>query len=80
MAQASLREHLKNCTCCKQCELVDDGIFCPTCNRLALKLPRDVVNLLRCEEIWAEKWDCLHSLLADALLDKEAAELLQVSQ
>jgi hypothetical protein len=80
MSQASLREHLKNCTCCKKCELVDDGIFCPSCGRLALKLPHDIVNLLRCEEVWAEKWDSLHSLLSDALLNKGTAELLQISE
>lgn len=71
MAQAFLREHLINCTCCKQCELVDDGVFCRSCNSIVLNLPHDVVDLLRCEEIWADKWDSLHSILTDFILKLE---------
>ena len=70
MSQATLREQLLNSSCCKRCELFDDGIFCNSCNRLVIKLPKGIVRLLRCEEVWSEKWDGLHSMLSDFFLEK----------
>ena len=73
MSQATLREYLLNSSCCGRCELSDDGIFCRSCDRLVIKLPKDIVRLLRCEEVWAEKWDGLHSMLNDFLREKGIA-------
>ena len=69
MSQATLREHLLNSSCCNRCELLDDGIFCRSCNRLVIRLPKEIVPLLRCEEVWAEKWDGLHSMLSDLFFE-----------
>jgi hypothetical protein len=38
-----------------------------------VKLPKEIVPLLRSEEVWAEKWDGLHSMLTDFFREKGIA-------
>lgn len=68
MTRPLLREKLLRCSCGNECEIGDGEIFCRSCGE-GMEVPEDILELLRTEEIWSEKWDSLHTAVADFLND-----------
>lgn len=57
-----ISEEVLTCGKCSETGLVtDEGIYCATCNEVVIRLPEDVVDLLKTEETWGPCCDSLRS-------------------
>jgi hypothetical protein len=69
MVDSLYRDKILICGICSaKGELRREGVFCPSCKRIVLKLPKNLVNYLEHEEIANANYDLLQDCLGKELV------------